>query len=130
MIDLATFDAPPGAYWFGWRWSAAVSLAAETPVGETCLHCDEPVLVDDCGTFTTFVDVDEDNDTVSSIRAMHAWCQLRSVLGSIGHLLQRCTCHLSADDANAFHDPPGLSVQNAAIEVWNYLRPETPLAWR
>lgn len=86
-------------------------------MGEICLLCDDPIEADHQGGFTIYADWGK-----SEVRAVHAWCQLRSVAGSIGHLLKLCTCFLPADDENAFHDPPGLSRQEAALEVWNYIR--------
>lgn len=75
-----------------------------TPVGVQCLLCREPIGEGDIGT------IDSDG------RAIHHACQMRAVLGSVGHQLKRCHCYGGNEE-----DPPGMSryqAAQAALALW------------
>lgn len=113
--------------WFGESWGAPCCEEEHvpTPVGEACVLCDEPIEAGDRGFISPFR---EDGgmvlmfgaDGVARLAAdqdayvdpRHAECQLRMVLGSVGHIEGRCTCVLG--DAGE-EDPPGLTAREAAI---------------
>lgn len=88
--------------YFGRRWDAPVfddMQAVETPVGQTCLNCTEPVEHDDSGVVMPHMDA-RGNVYPSPV---HLECHLRSVLGSVAHLEGRCSCATGrrADDRTA-----------------------------
>lgn len=58
----------------------------------TCTWCDEPIA--------------EDEQTEGQ---RHIECAARSVIGSVGHLNQRCSCFGGTEE-----DPPGLTTREAA----------------
>lgn len=108
--------------WFGpEQYPRSANQRVETPVGEMCLWCTDPIVDGDSGTLQGCIEIDEHNEPIGELRAIHAWCMARSVLGSIGHLLKKCTCFVAAGADDSFHDPPGLSTQDAAKEVWEYM---------
>lgn len=79
---------------FGERWDApAFDDATEvpTPVGEPCLHCEEPITEGDSGTVQPAIVMGE-NGYVSEPRAQHIECYLRSALGSPAHIMGQCSC--------------------------------------
>lgn len=60
-------------------------------------------------------------DGSSIIGAMHRECFLRTVTGSIGHQLHKCSCH--SGTAKPIDDPPELTVREAAklaVEYFKY----------
>ena len=71
---------------------------APTPVGAICNHCDETIKEGDSGIWLN-------NDTLP----LHLECFMRSVVGSAGHLMGRCSCFGGDED-----DPPGLTRREAA----------------
>lgn len=44
-----------------------------------------------------------------SVVSFHVECQMRGIVGSVGHLLKRCPCFGGTDE-----DPPGLNRRQAA----------------
>jgi hypothetical protein len=109
--------------WFGESWDAPMcepGAHAPTPVGVLCMSCEEPIEEGDRGVMMPQGGLDElaarldplGLVTVGSVRgvAQHLECQLRSVLGSVGHIEGRCSC-VGGD----FEDPPGLTPREAAI---------------
>lgn len=75
-----------------------------TPVGEKCLWCEEPVVEGDRGVVTPFMDTDGQREA-----AQHRECLLRSIFGSVGHQLKRCSCFGGTEE-----DPPGATRREAA----------------
>lgn len=74
-----------------------------TPVGELCMLCQEPIAEGDCGTF-------------QGAHPIHYECQMRSVVGSVGHQMGTCSCFGGTED-----DPPGMTYRQAAIaavQLW------------
>jgi broad specificity phosphatase PhoE len=83
-------------------------VSAADPV---CLWCGE------------LVGEDEQEGHFSS--PMHRECATRAVVGSVGHLRERCTCFVDADQAE--HDPPGMTrreAARAAFELFHETRPD------
>lgn len=70
---------------FGEPWPSGVcddGVQAETPVGEPCLLCSEPIAQGDQGNWMGSVNF----GSGSSMEPVHRECSLRSVLGGIEHL--------------------------------------------
>lgn len=74
-----------------------------------CAWCDEPVL--------------KGEQAEESVNApMHRECLLRSVIGSVSHVLQLCSCYVKGSKCSG--DEPGLSKRAAArIAVKVYRMP-------
>jgi hypothetical protein len=67
-----------------------------------CLYCEEPVLPDE----------------EWQQPEMHRECAQRSILGSVAHLMKRCSCFVPGSEEG---DPPGLTKRaaaRAAVRVW------------
>lgn len=82
-------------------WSAPITRdipKIDTPVGDTCIHCEEPIGEGDDG-------IRYANGPVA-----HYECQLRSVVGGVNHILGRCSCCGGTEDP----DPPGMTRREAA----------------
>ncbi len=86
--------------WFGKRpWGKLCHAMPHvpTPVGENCLHCEEPIKEGDEG-------------EIMPPRPVHRECLLRMVIGSVGHQQGRCSCYGGNEE-----DPPGMTKRQAAI---------------
>jgi hypothetical protein len=68
------------------------------PVGQPCSWCEEPIGPLDMGTIN-FIG-----------QATHYECQMRSLGGSVGHQLGKCSCFGGNEE-----DPPGMTRREAAI---------------
>lgn len=100
---------------FGERWDApAVDDATQvaTPVGASCLWCDEEIVDGDRGFMRAAV-----TQTGADLRAEHRECGFRAVVGSIGHLLKVCHCY-----GGTMEDPPGITRRQSALLVWAWVR--------
>lgn len=73
--------------------------STETPVNETCNHCEEPIALGDQG-------VIYDNGPVA-----HLNCFLRGIVGSVAHQLKQCGCFVKGATEG---DPPELTRRQAA----------------
>jgi len=100
--------------WFGASWGAPFCEAdehIETPVGETCVHCDEPIAENDQGIVYA-------NGPIA-----HLNCFLRGIHGSLAHIEKRCSCYVPGATCT---DPEGMTKReaaNAAVEaVEKYMR--------
>lgn len=96
--------------WFGtvsWARLCAGEYQTETPVGESCAHCAEPIAADESGVIMPF--------SCGAEQPMHAECFLRNIFGSVAHQMRTCSCYGgAADDAPA----PGQTVrEEAALAV-------------
>lgn len=103
---------------FGEPWPSGIcdtGTQVETPVGEHCELCDEPVQLFDQGSFIGSLRGEEGN-FVPVIAPVHRECSLRSVLGGIGHLQNHSVwCVLK-------HDPDaGFSYRESALKVWDWV---------
>lgn len=70
-----------------------------------CLYCREPVEPGD-----SFRVSGQRFDGAEVL--LHAECWVRLVVGSVGHMLRRCSCYGGDMD-----DPPGLSLRDAARQA-------------
>ena len=97
-------------------WLPDAEGALPVPVGEKCGRCGEPIADIDCGLFKPHIEqVAEGTDAKVFVGKMLPWhreCHLRSILGSVGHLMLRCSCFGGTEE-----DPPTLSKRQAAIEA-------------
>lgn len=68
-----------------------------TPVGMTCLHCEEPIEKGDTGFLMPTIMA----DGMPGIEYVHFECNVRSIVGSVKHQRGECGCvtgDFSADD--------------------------------
>lgn len=94
--------------WFGKSWDAPVcepSTHIDIPVGESCVHCAEPIGADDAGVTTAALIAVNRVDAVH----YHKNCWLSEVVGSLAHQLRTCKCH-----GGDGHVPAGLTVREQA----------------
>jgi hypothetical protein len=94
--------------WFG---IASVDTDGEvipTPVGEPCAYCEETIEAGDRG--VTVPHIGETEAVVE--KPYHFECHLRTVIGSVGHQMGRCSC---PGIGGTEHDPPGLTLRQAAL---------------
>lgn len=106
------------ANFFGDPWPSGIcddGTQVETPVGEHCELCDEPIQAFDQGSFIGAVH-GEEGAWVGVLAPVHRECSLRSVLGGIGHL----TNHIKW--CSEMHDPDaGLGYRESALQVWSFV---------
>ena len=74
-------------------------------VPSPCLWCKEPILPGDL--------------RHSLMDGYHYACAVRAALGPIAHLQKRCSCFVK--DGSAEHEPPGISMRQAARLVADYV---------
>lgn len=99
------------APFFGEPWPSGVcdyGVQVPTPIGELCLHCDEPIEEGQQGTFMF--------DLHGGRRPTHRECSLRSVLGGIAHMRRTCSCFGGTDDPDG-----GMPYRRSALLVWAYV---------
>lgn len=83
-----------------------------------CSHCHEPVLDTDKAVKQSHLDRPRDIDPTYGAawevteRWTHRNCDLRMIVGSIGHQLGLCGCKVK--DGTAIEDPPGLTRRQSA----------------
>ncbi len=78
--------------YFGDRWDAPQvddATPVETPVGQNCLFCAEPVVAGDRGLIRAYVDV-VDGEVVDGVAPVHMECDLRQALGNVYHYSGQC----------------------------------------
>lgn len=99
--------------YFGDPWPSGIcdgGTPVDTPVGEPCVHCDEPVQAGQQGSFV-YVAL----EGLDVQRPAHKECSLRVVLGGIGHLENHpYWCNLVGDPDG------GRSTRQSALEVWKW----------
>ena len=99
--------------WFG---TAPFSPACESvprvavPVGQLCAWCDEPITSADDGYVIPHLDADS---TVTE-RPFHVECNIRQVVGSVGHQLKLCTCY-----GGEYEDAPMMTKREAAKAAYD-----------
>lgn len=86
---------------------------ADTPLGQPCTWCGELIVNGDRGFITNALDV------VGHLKRVpiHRECELRSVIGSVGHQLGKCRCYVVAP-APAMDDPEGMTKRQAALAAF------------
>jgi hypothetical protein len=85
-------------------------------LGLLCHRCGEPFAPSEYGFIMPCVEAD---GAVACI-ARHRECDLRMIIGSVGHLLGKCSCYGGDQE-----DPPELSVRDAAraaVAIWEARR--------
>lgn len=105
----------PYGRFFGERWDAPrveESIQVPTPVGELCLHCEEPIEEGDRGVLMPYIDAGMN----THVRAVHMECDLRAVLGGIAHLERRCTCYGGTD-----HDDNNMTRRESALATLAFI---------
>lgn len=78
---------------FGEPWGAPFIMDAErvpTPVGETCLGCEESIVDGDQGVVAPHLYAGDDGQPAGRLAAQHRECMLLAVLG---HVAGTCFCH-------------------------------------
>lgn len=93
---------------FGLPWGAPICEdleVAETPVGEKCQWCDEPILPTDSGVLILLISKEG-----GGLKPWHWECHTRSVVGGINHLNGNCFCC----GGNQPPDPPEISRRESA----------------
>jgi hypothetical protein len=111
--------------YFGERWDAPVfdgviARQVPTPIGKTCLFCQEEIAEGDRGFVQAGVTplTRRGKTTGHQIASLyvHRECQLRSVLGGLEHLEGRCEytghCHVLREAA-------GRTIRQDALAVWD-----------
>lgn len=85
----------------------------DEPVGELCLHCQEPIAPEDKGHWIAHTGLLDDGHTRFSMQPLHLECSCRMILGSVGHLKGNCSCFGGTEE-----DPPGMTKREAAKAVY------------
>mgnify|MGYP001613571788 CR=1 FL=1 len=88
---------------FGRDWPLDLDKT-ERPSNATCYRCGEQIGSDDSGALSVVASVD-----VVERLAEHRECFLRAVVGSVGHLQQKCSCFGGIQE-----DPPDMTKRQAA----------------
>lgn len=102
--------------WFGYKPFAKACEPdghAATPIGVSCVWCDDPIMPDDDGFLLPMMAAC--GHSVS--RPWHLNCQIRSVIGGVNHQQQRCFCF----GGKVHSDPDGLTAReaaDAAVAFW------------
>jgi hypothetical protein len=99
--------------WFGSSWGAPVNAGPHvgTPVGALCSWCVEAIEDGDSGVLMPHIDLDPDGRPVGTVRPLHRNCHLRSVVGSLAHVEERCGCYTGCFNDT---DPPEMTRRQAA----------------
>jgi hypothetical protein len=101
--------------YFGEPWPSGIcddGQRVDTPAGERCLLCDEPIEADHQGSFV----YDE-----TGPRPVHQECSLRMVLGGIGHLEDHHRWCTGEGDPDG-----GRTYRQSALEVWAWAQSHRP----
>jgi hypothetical protein len=76
--------------WFGKPGTGAAFAGCEqteTPVGDLCRHCHEPINEGEDGWLIPSIDYG------AAELAFHHACHLRQIIGSVAHQQRRCSCY-------------------------------------
>jgi hypothetical protein len=101
--------------WFGKNWGGSIcetTSQVPIPVGELCIHCDEPVEKSDDGIIMPVVGMrvgEYTPDPRPNYAPMHLACFMRDVVGSVGHQNKTCSCFGGNEE-----DPVGMTKKEAA----------------
>jgi len=101
--------------WFGVSWNDSFCFDmphAATPVGQPCLHCDEPIAAADNGVLLPLL-----VQPCDTYLPCHRECYERRLFGGVNHQRGRCTCCGGTEPP----DQPGLSrreAARAAVAYW------------
>lgn len=106
--------------WFGTDWGAPVCHITQqiaVPVGEPCVHCEEPIAADDSGVMTPLME-SVGNGIGVRPAYYHIECWTRQLFGSTGHQLRLCPCFGGDYEG----EPPEMSKRDAARAAWELAR--------
>jgi len=95
--------------WFGYKPFAPIcdiEPHVETPIGEPCLWCEEPIGPDANGFMAEL-----QTPIGMVIRPWHHECYLRMLVGGVNHQQRRCACF----GGDLPSDPPEMTIHEAAI---------------
>lgn len=108
--------------WFGKAYGAPYERDTEhvpTPVGETCIHCDEPIAELDDGLLVPHFDaITTPWSPLARHAPYHYECHMRGIIGGINHLRGRCQCCGGSEPP----DPPDLTKREAACAAAAYFQ--------
>jgi hypothetical protein len=113
MTDTRAFGT-----FFGEAWPSGIcdeGTQVATPVGEHCEMCGEEICPGDQGSFVGTLQGDE-GEFVPNLAPVHRECNLRAVLGGIGHLQNHLRWCLEEHDPDA-----GLGYRTSALAVWDWV---------
>lgn len=102
---------------FGPRWDAPVidsGSQVETPVGMSCLYCQELIACGDQGFRLPYLGIDEDGGPLAGLGAIHRECMLRSSVGSVEHLEGQCFCY----GGSTAHSTKSYREQGREVQAW------------
>lgn len=117
--------------WFGpnaWAPVCEPSELTETPTGQPCLHCDEPIVLGDSGFVMPMwaPASDEDLDAVWNgkptrwrITVYHRECFFRGVSGGPEHQLGQCQC--GTNPRLTVKAPENMTLRQEAQWVWDWV---------
>lgn len=94
--------------WFGpapWAPICDELERVPAPAGTPCFHCEEPIAADDDGLLVASPAADGGWKQLP----VHMECNLRIVVGSVGHQNAKCSCFGGTEE-----DPPGMTKRQAA----------------
>lgn len=78
----------------------------ETPVGEPCSYCEEPIKEGDRGFTIPIAGSDSE-------APYHHPCFIRTIIGSVGHQQKKCSCYGGTEE-----DPPDMTKREAALAAF------------
>lgn len=94
----------------------------ETPVGEPCLRCEEPIEVGDRGVMMPMLDESGEREV-----ALHYECHIRSIMGSVKHIRGECGCVTGKfEDDDAEYATPREAARAALDELIRIGRLDVP----
>lgn len=104
-------------FWFEESWGApCCDPELRVPIPSIrCTHCGEEFQHGDRGFLQEEVREPITRRLVQPAYAFHFECQMRMVLGSVGHQRGRCQCYGGSEE-----DPPGMTRRQAAIAALDY----------
>lgn len=86
---------------------------------QKCLHCEEDITADEMPTALTTFYLSLEGPTE---RWLHYECNMRSIVGSVGHQRGLCSCR---GGPGTMDDPPGMSKRQAACAaVYEWRKPK------
>jgi hypothetical protein len=100
--------------YFGTAWNPNIASLEQVPapVGSPCVWCEEPIKEGEDG--LTIPHIAED----VTDRPYHQECFLRTVVGSLAHQQQRCSCFGGVDE----EDSPSVSKRVAAQQAVEFFQ--------
>ena len=84
-------------------------LQGPAPIGSLCDWCGEPIAADDFGVTLPLLQPAAAPADAKRTTVFHRECDLRQVVGSVGHQRGRCSCYGGTEE-----DPPALTRRQAA----------------